>query len=338
MTDADKIAAYQLMGRIRRFEQSALKYFNAGYMGGWLSLGIGQEGIAAGVRTAMTSEDHCLCGPRGLGHAIAAGIGMEECMAELMGKRSGVCHGKGGAYSMFSPERKFWGSFGVAAAQTPIAAGLAFALKYQKSRGVVVCFLGDGAANQGVYHEALNLVSLFGLPVVYVIENNGYAMGTSISRSSRFTECLARRAEAYAMAWATARGDDFEDVYHTVGQALELARETGRPSVVEIETYRFYGFNISDANSKKYRSPEEIEFHRENRDPLVNWKNQLLEAGLLDEETCQQMYDDARAEAAEAIRVATEALPPTPGDLLSDVYWEADHHTERSKFGRHFFD
>lgn len=197
----EKIDLLRRMIRIRRFEQSALKYYNAGRIGGWMILSIGQESVAAGVRSLMGPHDHSISGPRGIGHALAAGMPMGPCMAEFFGKTGGCSKGKGGMFSFYDPSRNHWGCHALAAAQTPLAAGLAFALKQRDLPGAAVCFLGDGAVNQGVYHESLNLAGLFGLPVVYVIENNGYAMGMSVARSSSFKECLAKRAEGYDIDW-----------------------------------------------------------------------------------------------------------------------------------------
>lgn len=332
-----KIEVLRQMIRIRRFEQTALKYFTGGRMGGWLILSIGQEAICAGVGSLLGSEDHTLSGPRGIGHAIAAGMEMGPCLAELYGKKDGCSKGKGGSFAFYAPDRNHWGCHGLAAAQTPLAAGLAFALKQREIAGAVVCFLGDGAVNQGVYHESLNLVGLFDLPVVYVIENNGYSMGTSVPRSSRFKECLARRAETYDIAWDRCEDADLYEVRARLHIALERARRERRPTVVEIETYRFFGFTVSDAMQKKYRTPEEIEERKEHRDPIRIWKQRLADEGILDETGLLQIDTEAKAEAERAVEFAENSPPPETADIVADVYWESDHGTPASGIGRHFF-
>lgn len=336
-TPEAKLEVLRTMLRIRRFEQEALKYYQGGRIGGWLILSIGQESIAAGVRSLMGPEDHSISGPRGMGHALAAGMEMSACMAEQFGKVTGCSKGKGGDFSFFAPAKHHWGCHGLAAAQTPLAAGLAFALKQREIPGAVVCFLGDGAVNQGVYHESLNLAGLFGLPVVYLIENNGYAMGMSVARSSRFKECLARRAEGYDIAWDKTGDGDLYELRARVGVALQRARTESRPTVIEIPTYRYYGFTVADANSKKYRSPEEIEGMKKTRDPIRRWKETLSAEGLIDDAGFQDIDAGAKAEAVAAAKFAESSPPPDIEDIVQHVYWESDNDTPASKIGRHFF-
>ncbi len=195
MTPAQKIHLYREMVRIRRFEQTCLKNYTIGYMGGFLILSAGQEAAPVAVRSIAGKHDHTITGPRGMGAAIASGMPMKGIMAELFGKETGCNAGKGGMFSLFSPAHNHWGCFAGAAAQTPIALGLSFTLKYRRQDGVVFCFLGDGSVNQGVFHETLNLAGLFDIPTVFIIENNQYAMGTSVRRGSAFKEYLAQRAE-----------------------------------------------------------------------------------------------------------------------------------------------
>lgn len=331
-----KIDLFRQMLRIRRFEQMAMKYYNAGRIGGWLPLDIGQESITASVRSVMGKDDQSITGFRGIGHALAAGIGMGPIMAELFGKLNGVSKGKAGAVSYFAPDRHHWGAYGLAAAHTPLAAGLAFALKQRGIQGAVICFLGDGSVNQGVYHESLNLAGLFGLPVVYVIENNGYAMGMSVARSSKFKECLARRAEGYDIKWDRFSDGDPHEIRARIADALARARVERRPTVVEIETYRFLGFHIADANHQKYRTRQEVE-ERKKRDPLGHWRRHLLDEGILNEEAAATMDSAAKDEATEAVKFAEAGQPPGIQDIVRDVYWESDHDTPASRIGRHFF-
>ena len=333
-----KIDLYRQMMRIRRFEQAALKYFNAGKMGGWLILSIGQESVATSVRSLMGPQDHGISGPRGIGHALSAGMEMGPCMAEFFGKTNGCSKGKAGAFSMFDPTRHHWGCHGIAAAHTPLAAGLAFALKQRGIQGAVFCFLGDGSVNQGVYHEALNLAGLFSLPVIYIIENNGYAMGTSVSRSSVFKTCLARRAETYGIEWDVFNDADPYEMRARIQPAIERAREHQRPTVLEISTYRYHGFTIADSMHRGgYRTPEEIE-ERKSRDPMILWGQLLVAEGILDQAGLEQISDEAKAETSAAVEFAENGVAPTVSDIRRDVYWETDHATESSKIGRHFFD
>src|SRR6185437_7200092 len=202
LASADKINLLREMVRIRRFEQAALKHYQAGtHMGGFLHLYIGQESVAAGTVSLCGKNDHVITAYRDHGHALAVGMTMEECMAELFGKATGCSKGKGGSMHFFAPDKNYWGGHGIVAGQTALGLGLAYGLKYKGLEGCCLCYLGDGAVNQGVYHESLNLAALFKLPVIYVIENNGYSMGTSQQRSSSFQETLAKRAEGYNMAW-----------------------------------------------------------------------------------------------------------------------------------------
>ena len=201
LTPQRKIELYTQMVRIRRFEQAALKYYNAGKMGGFLHLYIGQESVAVGTISLGGEHDHVITAYRDHGHALAVGMGMNECMAELYGKPTGCSKGKGGSMHFFAPDKNFWGGHGIVAGQTPLGLGLAYGVKYLGREGCCLCYLGDGAVNQGAFHESLNIAALFEIPVVYVIENNGYSMGTSQERSSAFNGCLAQRAEAYDIEW-----------------------------------------------------------------------------------------------------------------------------------------
>ncbi len=331
-----KVAFYQEMVRIRRFEQEALRNFMAGKMAGWMILSIGQESVAAGVRSLMGPEDHSISGPRGIGHALAAGVEMKSIMAEFFGKTTGCSKGKAGAFSFFQPTKHHWGCHGIAAAHTPLALGLAFALKQRELAGVVFCFLGDGSVNQGVYHESLNLAGLFGLPVIFIIENNGYAMGTSVSRSSKFKGCLAQRAEVYGIDWDLFRDEDPYEIRARLQPAIQRGRESQRPTVIEISTYRHYGFSIADTNHKKYRDVEEIEAKKA-RDPVILWQRTLIEEGIMDAAGVEEISLAAKREAREAAIFADESPWPTLSEISQDVYWESDHVTDQSKIGRHFF-
>jgi pyruvate dehydrogenase E1 component alpha subunit len=332
-----KIELYSQMVRIRRFEQAALKFYNAGRIGGFLHLYIGQESVAVGTLSLCGENDHNITAYRCHAHALTVGMNMNECMAELFGKATGCSKGKGGSMHFFAPDKNFWGGHGIVAGQTPLGLGLAYGLKYLGKEGCCLCYLGDGAVNQGAFHESLNIASLFGIPVVYVIENNGYSMGTSQKRSSAYTGCLAQRAEAYAIEWDVIDGSDIYEVRSKTHIAMERARKEHKPTVLEIDTYRYYGHSVADANAKKYRTPEEIQNYKDNHDPINVFRRKLIDEGVLTEQTSEQINKDAQAEAAESVKFADDSPSPTIADISTDVYWETDNNTEASKIGHHFF-
>jgi len=339
LTPERKIELYTQMARIRRFEQSALaNYTKPGRMGGFLHVYIGQESVAVGTLSLRGEHDHNITAYRCHAHALASGMTMNECMAELFGKQTGCSKGKGGSMHFFAPDKNFWGGHGIVAGQTPLGLGLAYGLKYLNREGCCLCFLGDGAVNQGAFHESLNIASLFGLPVIYVIENNGYSMGTSQSRSSAYTGCLAQRAEAYAIEWDVVNGSDIYEVRAKTHIAMERARKEHKPTVLEIDTYRYYGHSVADSSHKGgYRTPEEIQEYKDNHDPINVFRNKLLAEGVLSDELIEKINEQAKEEVAAAVKFAEDAPAPTIADVSTDVYWETDNNTEASKIGHHFF-
>lgn len=332
-----KIGFLEEMFRIRRFEQVSLKHYIQGHIGGFLHLYIGQESIAVAAVSLMDKDDHIITAYRDHGHALAVGMGMNECMAELFGKKTGCSKGRGGSMHFFAPDKNYWGGHGIVAGQTPLGLGLAYALKYQGKKGCCLAFLGDGAINQGSFHESLNMASLWDLPVVYIIENNGYSMGTSLKRSSAVRNSLAERAEAYNMDWDMADGSHFYETRAKIAEAMNRAREKSRPTILEISTYRHYGHSVADANAKKYRSEKEIEYYKEHHDPMRLWQRRLIEEGVLDESTANALDKAAKEEANAAAKFALESDFPSVEDIYDDVYWEVDKQTEAGRTGRHFF-
>ena len=337
LTKEDKLRFLLDMYRIRRFEQTSLKYYNLGRMGGFLHLYSGEEAVAVGTVSLLGENDHTITAYRDHGHAIAIGMTMNECMAELFGKATGCSKGKGGSMHFFAPDKRYWGGHGIVGGQTPLGAGIAYALKYKNIRGCCLCFLGDGAINQGPFHESLNLAALFQLPIVYIIENNGYSMGTSQKRSSAFKNSLAERAEAYGIAWDVFGGEDIYEIRARTQVALERARHECQPTLLEIQTYRYYGHSVADANAKKYRTPEEIEEYKSKHDPLRIWAKHLTDEGILNETQAEEMDQKAKAEANAAVKFAEESPFPKLEDIFSGVYWEVDNHTEAAGHGTHFF-
>jgi pyruvate dehydrogenase E1 component alpha subunit len=338
LTPEEKVHLLRQMVRSRRFEQTALKYYQAGvHMGGFLHLYIGQESVAVGTISLCGADDHIITGYRDHGHALAVGMSMNECMAELFGKATGCSKGKGGSMHFFAPDKNYWGGHGIVAGQTPLGLGLAFGLKYRGVKGCCLCYLGDGAVNQGVYQASLNLASLWDLPVIYIIENNQYSMGTSLERSSAFKTHLAARAESYNIEWDWMSGENIYEIRAKTWTAIQRAHNESRPTVLQIDTYRYYGHSVSDANATKYRNPEEIEKYRKFHDPLSLWQKRLIEEGILTDEQIAEIDAAAGTEAAAAVQFAEESPLPEKADIFSDVYFEVDHQTAAGRTGRHFF-
>ncbi|MFV0336668.1 MAG: thiamine pyrophosphate-dependent dehydrogenase E1 component subunit alpha [Chthoniobacterales bacterium] len=332
-----KIGFLEQMYRIRRFEQVSLKHYNQGRIGGFLHLYIGQESIAVAAVSLMGKHDHIITAYRDHGHALAVGMGMNECMAELFGKKTGCSKGRGGSMHFFAPDKNYWGGHGIVAGQTPLGLGLAYGIKYRGEKGCSLTFLGDGAINQGSFHESLNLASLWDLPAIFIIENNGYSMGTSLKRSSATKGSLAERAEGYNIDWDLADGAHFYETRAKIAEAIKRAHEKSRPTVLEISTYRHYGHSVADANAKKYRTEQEIEYYKQHYDPIRHWKRSLIEEGVLDEDAAIALDKAAKQEADEAAKFAIESDFPSVDDIYQDVYWEVDNQTEAGRTGRHFF-
>lgn len=331
----DKIDLFRTMMRIRRFEERALRAYQGKKIGGFLHLYIGQEAVAVGCCSLMGKNDHIITAYRDHGHAIAVGMGLNEQMAELYGKATGCSKGKGGSMHFFAPDRNFWGGHGIVGGQIPLGTGLAYALKYKGLKGAAMAFMGDGAVNQGAVHEAYNLASLWQLPIVFVIENNGYSMGTSQSRSSAGE--LAKRAEGYNMAWDICDGHDVYEVRATMDKYLKLARDESKPSIIEIRCYRYRGHSVADPDNT-YRPKAEVEEYRRTKDPILVFQQALITEGVLTDALIEQIDQDARAEAESAAEFAEASPFPTVDDIQKDVYWEADNPSERKSQGRLFFD
>ena len=329
-----KIGLYRLMVRIRRFEERSLRAYQAKKIGGFLHLYIGQEAVAVGCCSLMGKNDHVITAYRDHGHAIAVGMDTKALMAELYGKITGCSKGKGGSMHYFAPELNYWGGHGIVGGQIPLGVGLAYGVKYKGLKGASMAFMGDGAVNQGAVHESYNLAALWDLPVIFVIENNGYSMGTSQARSSAGD--LARRAEGYHMAWGSCDGHDLYEVRATMDTFLKRAREESKPAVVEIRTYRYRGHSVADPDNT-YRAKAEIEEYRKTKDPIQVFQNLLLTEGVLNEALVEKIDTEARAEADQAADFAEASPFPTVDDIQKDVYWEADHPAERASKGELFF-
>lgn len=331
-----KIDLYEQMVRIRRFEERSLRAYQQGKIGGFLHLYIGQEAVAVGSVSTLGDDDHIITAYRDHGHAIAVGMNMDECMAELYGKKTGCSKGKGGSMHFFAPDKNFWGGHGIVGGQTPLGLGIAYALKHFKKKGSCLCFMGDGATNQGPFYESLNLAALWELPVIYIIENNGYSMGTAEGRHSA-GEPLARRGDAFDIDWKVAHGHDLYEVRQVVQEAVERAHEFNKPTVLEIITYRYRGHSVADPD-QTYRSKEEIEEYKKNKDPLSLFKNKLLEEGVLTDEKALELDQSAKDEANASAEFASASPFPEPDELMDDIYWETDNPDKRTSEGRIFFE
>ena len=337
LTKEDKIDLFREMVRIRKFEQLSLQQYQGGKIGGFLHLYIGQEAVAVGTISLLGDNDHVITAYRCHAHALASGMTMNECMAELFGKATGCSKGKGGSMHFFAPDKNFWGGHGIVAGQTPLGLGLAYGLKYRGLTGCALSYLGDGAVNQGAFHESLNIAALWDLPVIYVIENNGYSMGTSQKRSSAYPTCLAERAAAYGIDWELFNGADLYEVRARTQVAVERAHKTGRPAVLEIATYRYEGHSVADAMKTVYRTKEEIERYQNEHDPINVWKNTLIEEGVFTDKEAKVIERAAQKEAEDSVKFAEESPYPEPESIFDDVYWEVDNKTEAGSTGRHFF-
>ena len=261
---------------------------------------------------------------------------LKPLMAEVYGKVTGCSKGKGGSMHYFDPSRNFWGGHGIVGGQIPLGAGLAFGVKYLKRKGASMAFMGDGAVNQGAVHEAFNLASLWNLPVVFVIENNRYSMGTSQSRSSAGCS-LAQRAAGYSMAWDVCDGHDLYEVREKMNKYLTLAREEHKPAVIEIDTYRYRGHSVADPD-KTYRSKTEIEEYQKTKDPITLFQASLIAEGVLTQAIIDEIDAAARKESDEAAEFAEASPYPTIEDITKDIYWEEDNPDKKVSQGRIIFD
>ncbi len=333
----EKIEFLRTMYRVRRFEERAVRAYQQGKIGGFLHLYIGQESVATGSISVCGPNDHIITAYRDHGHALQVGMSMNECMAELYGKATGCSKGKGGSMHFFAPDKNYWGGHGIVGGQTPLGLGLAYALKYRGIKGACLCYLGDGAVNQGVFHESLNIAALWDIPVIYIIENNGYSMGTSLARSSAHPGCLAKRAEGYDMEWRIANGHLLYEVRAVTAEALERAHETNKPMVLELVTYRYRGHSIADANAEKYRTKQEIQDYQQNKDPINVFQRLLIEDKILTEDEAKDIDREARKEANDAADYADQSPFPEESDITSDVYWTVDNPGKHDNQGRIFF-
>ena len=310
---------YRDMLLIRRFEERAGQLYGMGLIGGFCHLYIGQEAVAVGMQAIATKGDQVITGYRDHGHMIAAGMDAREVMAELTGRAGGSSKGKGGSMHMFSVEAGFFGGHGIVGAQVSLGTGLALANKYKDNGLVSYTYFGDGASNQGQVYESFNMAELWALPVVYVIENNQYAMGTSVERSAAETE-LYKRGASFRIPGEQVDGMDIYAVMEAGKRAADHARSGKGPYLLEMKTYRYRGHSMSDP--AKYRTKEEVDDVKKNRDPIDLLRDKLVAAKATEEEF-KAIDAEVKAIVAEAVEFAKESPEPDPAELYTEVYLEA---------------
>ncbi|PKU25710.1 pyruvate dehydrogenase (acetyl-transferring) E1 component subunit alpha [Telmatospirillum siberiense] len=317
----DLIAFYKDMLLIRRFEEKAGQLYGMGLINGFCHLYIGQEAVVVGMQSAISNlRDSVITSYRDHGHMLACGMDPKGVMAELTGRSGGYSKGKGGSMHMFSHEKKFYGGHGIVGAQVPLGTGLAFAHKYSEDGGVCLCYLGDGAVNQGQVYESFNMASLWKLPVIYVIENNKYAMGTSTERSAAGAD-LYRRGAAYDIPGKQIDGMDVLAVKAAALEAVAHARSGDGPYILEMKTYRYRGHSMSDP--AKYRTKEEVAKMREQHDPIDQLRKKLLDGGAVTEDQLKEIDRDVKAVVSEAAEFAQNSPEPDPSELYTDILIEA---------------
>lgn len=321
---------YQML-QGRRFEEKTAEAYAIGKIGGFCHLYIGQEAVAIGAMSLLRPEDYVIDAYREHVQALAKGMSAKSVMAELYGRIDGCAKGKGGSMHLYSAEHNFMGGWGIVGGQIPLAVGLGFAIKYREEDRVAMCFMGEAAVNQGAFHESLNMAALWKLPVIFIVENNRFGMGTAWERASSLYD-ISQKAHAYDMPSAVADGMDVLKMRSVVKEAVDRARNESIPTLIEARCYRFMGHSMSDPVHGVYRTKEEVEEHKEKRDPIRKYIEQLEEAGLLTEEELKAMDSRIREEVDEAAEFADNSPEPDVSELYEDVYAEINPN------GRLFFD
>ena len=316
LSKEEELRAYREMLLIRRFEEKAGQLYGMGQIGGFCHLYIGQEAVVIGMQMAIREGDQVITAYRDHGHMLVCGMDPKGVMAELTGRRGGYSRGKGGSMHMFSVEKAFYGGHGIVGAQVPLGTGLAFANKYKGNGHVCLTYYGDGAANQGQVYEAFNMASLWRLPVVYVVENNKYGMGTRVDRVSAVTE-LSHRGASFNIPGEQVDGMDVRAVKAAGEKAVAHAREGKGPYILEMLTYRYRGHSMSDP--AKYRTKEEVEKMRHERDPIEHVRARLMETGRANENELKAVDKEIRAIVNEAAEFAQKDPEPDPAELYTDV-------------------
>ena len=312
---------YESMQLMRKFEEKAGQLYGMQKIKGFCHLYIGQEACASGAVSALQKGDKWITAYRDHGHPLALATDPKAIMAELYGKETGTTKGKGGSMHIFDKEHGFMGGHGIVGAQVPLGAGIAFAEKFNKTGNLCMCYMGDGAVRQGAFHEALNLAMTWKLPVIFVIENNGYAMGTSVARTSNVTD-LYKLAHAYEMPSEPVDAMKVEDVHIAVAAAAERARAGEGPTLLEFRTYRYKGHSMSDP--QKYRSKDEVEQYKQ-RDPVEAVRQTILAKKFATEQELDAIDTKIVGQVEESVKFAEESNFPDPSEALTDVYVQTDY-------------
>lgn len=312
---------YEEMLLQRRFEEKANQAYMKQKIRGFLHLYIGQEAVSSGIEAAIRKDDYLITAYRDHGPALTRGISANAVMAEMYGKQTGCSKGKGGSMHMFSKEHNMLGGHGIVGAQIPLGAGIAFGIKYRKEDKVCICMMGDGAVRQGAFHEALNLAMTWTLPVIYIIENNEYAMGTSVERTSNVTD-LYKLGCAYEMPSRQVDGMDVMQVYEAMNEAVAHVRGGNGPMLLEMKTYRYKGHSMSDP--AKYRTKEELQ-HYKNEDPILHLKAYLKEHDVCTEDELKVIDAKIKEIVTASIEFAEQSPYPDPSELYEDVYMQKDY-------------
>jgi len=315
-TKEQELHAFREMMLIRRFEEKAGQLYGMGAIGGFCHLYIGQEAVVVGMQMSLEQGDQIITSYRDHGHMLACGMDPKGVMAELTGRQSGYSKGKGGSMHMFSKEKNFFGGHGIVAAQVPLGTGLAFANKYRGNKNVSIAYFGDGAANQGQVYESFNMAELWKLPVIYVIENNRYAMGTSVSRSSAQTD-FSKRGASFNIPGEQVDGMDVRAVKAAGDKAVQWCREGNGPYILEMQTYRYRGHSMSDP--AKYRTREEVDKVRHDSDPIEQVRQRLLDLKI-GEQDLKAVDAEVREIVNEAADFAQHAPEPDASELYTDIY------------------
>jgi pyruvate dehydrogenase E1 component alpha subunit len=318
-TSEQDLLAYREMLLIRRFEEKAGQMYGMGLIGGFCHLYIGQEAVVIGMQMAVEEGDQVITSYRDHGHMLATGMDPKGVMAELTGRRDGYSKGKGGSMHMFSRSKNFYGGHGIVGAQVPLGTGLAFSNRYKGNDRVCLTYLGDGAINQGQIYESFNMARLWHLPVIYVVENNKYAMGTSIERSSAQTD-LSQRGSSFDIPGEKVDGMDVRAVKAAGDKAVALCRAGEGPYILEMMTYRYRGHSMSDP--AKYRSKEEVQKMRTEHDPIEQVRERLLSGGTASDDDLKAIDKEVRTIVAEAAEFAQHDPEPDPSELYTDILVE----------------
>ncbi len=316
----DELKAYRDMLLIRRFEEKAGQMYGMGLIGGFCHLYIGQEAVVTGITMASKKGDAQITGYRDHGHMLVMGLDPKAVMAELTGRQGGLSKGKGGSMHMFSNEHRFYGGNGIVGAQVSLGTGLAFAAKYRGENSVAITYFGDGAANQGQVYESFNMAKLWNLPVLYIVENNRYAMGTSVERATAQQD-FSKRGLSFNIQGEQVDGMDVRLVHDAAQRAIDHIRGGGGPYILEMMTYRYRGHSMSDP--AKYRSKDEVTTMRAERDPIEQVKARILEKRYGTEDSLKAVETEVRALITEAADFATSDVEPAPSELWTDIYADA---------------